>query len=106
MQLLNKFQYYVGFAAVYSVVRKAFQLNDAHFERFESDKRGIVTEKTPLLITDKLIVLAGTAALSPGLLPFYILKDAKSLEIKCRNLNHDHYYTAPRKYIAFDWVFD
>jgi hypothetical protein len=81
-------RYVIGSFA-YGFIRKVDEMSDARlYTRDYDSKANMHYDKPyPMLITDKVAVLAISTAASPWLLPMYIYNDLNALEIRIRCLN-------------------
>ena len=108
IQCSNLVAKYFYFSAAYGVLRKTFQVYDGYTEdsTWDDKTRKIVKEKIPLLVTDKMMVVATTAFISPGMFPIYFLSDLRQLEIKARGLDKERHSSSRTRYHAIDYLFE
>lgn len=80
---------YLASAAAYSSVRKILQVNNATVEEYNFEKKERV--KHDMLTTDKVIIVGYAIIVSPFMFPFWLYRDARSYEIKKRQIDVAEY---------------
>ena len=72
---------------------------------YDEKERLYYDRMVPMLYTDRVMALALSTALSPGMLPFLIHKDISSIEMYLRRVNPNDYNREFKKTCWIDYVF-
>lgn len=105
--MINKIRFfpaYFALTASYGFNRKLLQVKDAYVTDWFYYDHTSENKKVPMLITDKVSLVLISMILTPSLWPFYLIKDMSEIEIKCRKLNREDYFSSKDRYYI-DYVF-
>lgn len=98
------FEHYVLGATVYGTARKAFQVRNAHYDQYDSDKNGYV--KVPMLMSEKVLLCTFSGLVAPYALPVYLFLDMSEIEARYIRKNPSLYgYDTSKKYHFIDFMF-
>jgi hypothetical protein len=88
---------YLFASVVYGVARKIPMLYDAKIETYNHK-----APTRPMLISEKMMVLASSASISPILTPIWFYSDLGDFEIKMKKQNRSEYgYHEPLDILSF-----
>jgi len=89
--MLSQFKYLMPAAIAVGVGRKCVVLSGACCESSEYDYnlKKVVVTKTPLLVTDKVAIIAIGGVATVLYFPYYLLKDLRGLEMDLRGMSRE-----------------
>jgi len=97
--MLNVYlRYYIPITVAYGAVRKTIQVKDATIQHY--DRRKSTYVHIPMLLTDKICLVAYSAMFSMYVWPIFVVQDFKKAELKLRNLKPEWYDINEKQYVG------
>jgi hypothetical protein len=87
----------------YGVLRKLPMIWNARIERFDENEKKYVL--SPLLLTDKVLIVASGMVFSPLFILNWLYNDMRAFEIRCRGHDSSSYGIAPPRQLM-EYILD